>query len=250
MRKLIDCGAPVFVDNVNRFQALAEGQRGLASGARSFLIVDALIEGLGAGIIREGRIEHGAHDLSGEIGHMILDPDGYPCICGGRGCFEAMVSSRRLLENVGNGYAAHADSLIFSGSPAGHAGIEDVFKAFKEGDDFAKRIIDDMIRWFAHGLNNVVMVYDPEMIIIQGIYTCLGEYFLRGLRDRLSTLSLPAIRKDVRIEYSSFGPERGIIGGSLFVCQSYFQTDVWRKLSAMTGRHPDTADVPTVSSRT
>ena len=231
LKRLVPIAAPIHVDNVNRYQALAEGEKGLAAGKRNFLIVDALVEGLGAGIITGRKIEPGSHKLAGEIGHMILDPDGYPCICGSRGCFEAMVSVKRLLENVRNGYRQHPDSLIFQGRTPDHVGVGVVFDAFSKGDQFAKWIIDETILWFARGLNNVIMVYDPEMIILQGIYTALGSYFLNELRKLLGTLSLPAIKKDLQIEYSNFGPERGIVGGSLYACQSYFDHDLWKQLS-------------------
>jgi predicted NBD/HSP70 family sugar kinase len=233
LQKLVQIDAPIHVDNVNRYQALAEGEKGLAFGRRNFLIVDALIEGLGAGIITGGKIEPGTHKLAGEIGHMILDPDGYPCICGSRGCFEAMVSVRRLLENVRTGYGQHPDSLIFRGRTPDQVSVGAVFEAFRRGDQFAKWIIDETILWFARGLNNVIMVYDPEMIILQGIYTELGSYFLNELRKLLGTLSLPAIQKDLRIEYSNFGPERGIVGGSLYACQNYFDRDLWKQLSML-----------------
>ena len=162
---------------------------------------------------------------------MILDPQGYPCICGSMGCFEAMVSVKRLKENVRNAYPSHSDSLIFANCPVEAVGTEEVFGAFQKGDTLAREIVDDVILWFAHGLNNVIMVYDPEMIILQGIYTELGSYFLKELRNRLRTLSLPAITKNVQIEYSKFGPERGVVGGSLHACNSYFNGDFWKKLA-------------------
>jgi predicted NBD/HSP70 family sugar kinase len=232
--KRMGAAVPVYVDKVNRFQALAEGSLGLAKGAQSYLIVDALVEGLGAGIVRGGRMIHGAHELSGEIGHMILDPDGYPCICGARGCFEAMVSARRLMDNVEAGRASHPDSILSAGPRV--QSVETVFDAFKRGDPFARKLVDEVIRWFALGLNNVLMVLDPEIVILQGIYSAISDYFLSELKRRMHLLGLPAIARDPRIEYSAFGPERGIVGGSLFVCQNYFASGVWEDLPAQETR--------------
>ncbi len=234
--KKVDLNVPVYVDNVNRYQALAEREKGIARGKDNFLIVDALIEGLGAGFIVGGEIKHGAHNLAGEIGHMILDPHGYPCICGGVGCFEAMVSVKRVLKNVRDGYEQYPDSLIFHNRKPSSVKIEHVFEAFGKADAFAKAIIDDVIMWFALGLSNVLMVYDPQMIILQGIYTELGDYFLNELRSRVKTVSLPAIKKNIQIEYSKFGPERGVTGGAAYVCGNYFKRDLWKKLGSLTAQ--------------
>jgi N-acetylglucosamine repressor len=230
--KHVQLKVPLYFDCVNRFQALAERDKGLAQGKDNFVIVDALQEGLGAGFIVKGEIKHGAHNLSGEIGHMILDPDGAPCICGGRGCFEAMVSEKRVLKQAREGFTSHPDSLIFRSRTPESVGREHLFDAFRKGDTFAKEIVDDVIQWFAYGLINVIMVVDPELIILQGIYSELGDYFLDGLRDRIARSSLPAIRKNVQIVYSRFGPERGVVGGAAYVCDTYFDHDIWKKLRA------------------
>ena len=99
LRQAIDAGidAPLFLDCVNRYQAIAEQVRGVAAGATNFIIIDALDEGLGSGIVLHGTLMQGNQALSGEIGHMTVDPvHGVPCICGNRGCFEAMVSAKRI----------------------------------------------------------------------------------------------------------------------------------------------------------
>ena len=218
---------PVYVDNVNRFQALAERDKGIAGGLDDFVIVDALPEGLGAAFVFKGEIKHGAHNLSGEIGHMILDPDGSHCICGGTGCFEAMVSVKRVLEMVRRGWEDHRESLIFQGHPPQAVRIEHVFEAFRRGDRFAKETVDDVIEWFAHGLINVIMVVDPAMIILQGIYNELGDYFLNGIREAIRKDSSAWMRKGVEIRYSRLGPERGMLGGAAYVCDRHFESAIW-----------------------
>ena len=216
----------IFMDCTNRYQAFAEKLQGLGIGKDNFIIVDAIEEGLGAGIIVGGRIKHGAQNISGEIGHMILCPDSkIKCICGGEGCFEAMVSTKRILKNIRDGYEEHKDSLIFQGRDPRSIEMEHLFEALNNNDDFAKEIIDDVIKWFALGLSNVIVVYDPQMIIIQGIYVNAGDYFISNLRQQIKKLSLPRVEKNVVIEYSKLGWERGVIGGAAYVCWNYFEQD-------------------------
>jgi predicted NBD/HSP70 family sugar kinase len=103
--------------------------------------------------------------------------------------------------------------------------MDHLFAALNSNDNFAKEIIDDVIKWFALGLSNVIVVYDPQMIIIQGIYVNAGEYFLNNLRHKIKELSLPRVEKNVVIEYSKLGWERGVIGGAAYVCWDYFERE-------------------------
>lgn len=94
--------APILIENVNRLQAIAEKEKGVAVGVTNFIIIDALDEGLGSGIVTHGELMMGNQSLSGEIGHMMVNPiDGAPCICGATGCFEAMVSAPDPWHNQG-----------------------------------------------------------------------------------------------------------------------------------------------------
>lgn len=214
---------PIFVDNVNRWQALAERDKGVAGGVTDFLVVDMLDEGLGAGIVTHGELMRGAQALSGEIGHMILNPvDGASCICGSRGCFEAMVSMKRLVELARQAHARGVASALFERSPDGECGLADVCELASRGDALCVELLDDVARWFLVGLGNVIMVNDPELVIIQGPLVSAGEPFLRRLRERLQSLGLPHVEKRVRIEYSRLGEERGVIGGAAFALAEFF----------------------------
>ena len=84
-------GVPVYVDNDVNALALAEWTWGAGRGARS-LVMLALGTGVGGGIILDGRLHRGQAGFGGELGHVPIDFDGPPCICGGRGCLKAYVS--------------------------------------------------------------------------------------------------------------------------------------------------------------
>jgi predicted NBD/HSP70 family sugar kinase len=218
------CTAPIFIDCVNRYQAIAEQEKGVAGGVTNFIIIDALNEGLGAGIITHGELVRGSQSLSGEIGHMTLNPvDGPPCICGNRGCFEAMVSARRLQELIREARERGVGSALFSnGSAPRDVGIETVCDLAAGGDAFCGSLVDDVARWFVVGLGNVIMVNDPELIVIQGLYLRAGARFLDKLRSGIQRIGLPDVNKQVRIEYSTLGDERGAVGGAAFLVADFF----------------------------
>jgi len=224
--RLIPVEVPVYIDGVNRLQAFAEQIKGKAIGKKNFIIVDAMEEGVGAGIIVDGRILYGTHYLSGEIGHMILDPDGPECICGGKGCFESIVSVKNVTRIMRSGFDAHRESLIYRGTKHGEVSIRELFKAAEELDPYAVMIIEDIASAFARGLNNVVMINDPQLIVIQGIYNQAGHVFLEKLRKAINQLSFPHLKRGVDLVYSSFGDERGAVGaGSYGVCKYFNLAD-------------------------
>jgi predicted NBD/HSP70 family sugar kinase len=214
-------GAPIFVDCVNRYQAIAERNRGAAAGAENFIIIDALNEGLGSGIFLHGTLLKGNQSLSGEIGHIVVNPvDGVPCICGHRGCFEAMVSARRILGLVEAARARGERSILFEDKRP--VGLDALCAAALQGDQLSVSLIDDVARWFLVGLGNIIMVNDPELVVIQGQYVKAGECFLSRLREGIKHIGLPDVEKKVRIQYSSLGEERGVIGGAAFVLDDFF----------------------------
>ena len=217
------CDVPMFLDCVNRYQAIAEREKGVAAGVTNFIILDALNEGLGAGIVTHGELMRGSQSLSGEIGHMTLNPvDGPDCICGNRGCFEAMVSARRLRELIAQALQRGVRSELFAGGSAEDAGIDTVCALAARGDAFCRTLVQDAARWFTVGLGNVIMVNDPELIVIQGMYLAAGACFLDQLRNGIRHVGLPDVDKRVRIEYSTLGEERGVIGGAAFAVADFF----------------------------
>jgi len=214
---------PVFVENVNRLQALAERDKGVASGVTNFLVVDMLDEGLGGGIVAHGELMRGAQALSGEIGHMILNPvDGPVCICGSRGCFEAMVSMKRVRQLALQARERGVASALYQRSARGEYSLDDVCELASGGDPLCLELLDDMARWFLVGLGNVIMVNDPELVVIQGQVVKAGQRFLDRLRQGIRRIGLPDVEKRVRIEYSRLGDERGVLGGAAFALADFF----------------------------
>ena len=100
--------------------------------------------------------------------------------------------------------------------------IDAVCELAGKGDPFCVSLIDDVARWFIVGLGNIIMVNDPELIIIQGQYVKPASFFMERLREGLRHIGLPDVEKKVRIEYSSLGEERGVIGGAAFAVADFF----------------------------
>ena len=226
MKKLVSealvLNAPIYVDNQIRFQVLGEKSLGVAGQKKNIIVLEGG-EGLVAGIIVKNEIKRGVHYLAGEVGHMIINPDEDTlCSCGGSGCFEMMVSTKRVLASAQERRANYPDSIIYSGSDSSETTIEDVFDAANSGDELARVLVDETIKWFTIGISNMILMYDPEVVVIQGLYAKAGPYFLENLRKGVNTCSLVRIEKDVEIQYSLLGEDRGVLGGAAFVVAEYF----------------------------
>jgi glucokinase len=91
---------PVFVDNDAKALALGEGWTGAASGARNYIGM-VVSTGIGGGIVLDGRLLEGDGGNAGHVGHVIVEPDGEQCGCGGRGCVEAVASGSAIARITG-----------------------------------------------------------------------------------------------------------------------------------------------------
>jgi glucokinase len=104
-------GLPTFVDNDAKALALGEGWRGAARGVADYLAM-VVSTGVGGGIVLEGRLLDGAAGNAGHIGHVVVEPDGRACACGGRGCLEAEASGTAIRAATGRPAAEAAPEVV------------------------------------------------------------------------------------------------------------------------------------------
>lgn len=213
----------VIVDNHSRFQVFAEKILGLGKEKNNVVAIQAG-KGLVAGVIIEDEIKRGNHYLIGEIGHMVVDPEAREiCACGGKGCFEAMVTTNRILRMAREKYKDYTDSIIFKKNDSDNIDIDDIFDASNKGDKLALELINDAINWFGIGISNIILMYDPQIVIIQGIFTRAGEYFIESLKEKINKISLFSIKRKTEIKYSKLGDKAGVLGAASYVLSKYFE---------------------------
>jgi len=213
----------VFIDNGVRFQAFAEKTFGAAKKEENIIAIQAG-KGLAAGVIAENKIKRGKHYIIGEIGHMVINPeDKEVCVCGGKGCFEVMVSTKRILRIAKGKFNDYPESLIFNGKAIDEINMFDIFGALKKKDKLATELIDDVVNWFAIGISNIILTNDPQIVVIQGIFTKAGKYFLDNLKEKINKISLQKIKKETDIKYSELGDNVCALGASSYVLYKYFE---------------------------
>lgn len=215
---------PVVVDNNVRTMALGETYFGAGRGVDSLAFVYGRV-GVGAGLIFNGQVFRGSTKGAGEIGHTpVLLRGGETCRCGNRGCLETLVSENALLRQADQiarrnpgGILAHTLADENDISP-----IERVFRAGRSGDDQVRAMLEDRSYYLGAALAGLVNIFNPELILLGGIFARGQDFFLEPVRRAVAELSFGGMGKRVRIEATSFGWKAGVLGASALALMNLF----------------------------
>jgi glucokinase len=192
-------GCSVALDNDANCAALAEGWVGAARDVESFLLI-TLGTGVGGGVVLAGRLWRGESGRAGELGHVVVDPDGRPCGCGSRGCLETVASA--------TGIARQAASAGLEGS------VEDLARAARAGGSGEREIFDEAGRALGIAISDWLNILDVHTILIAG-----------GVAGALDLLG-PALEREVERRVYAFdsshlalipallGEDAGIVGAA------------------------------------
>lgn len=210
-------GLPVAVDNDATCAAWAEHEWGACAGADHAFVI-TLGTGIGAGLIADGRLLRGAYGMAGEPGHMTVDPDGPPCPCGRRGCWERYASGSglgRLAREAAVAGRAEAAVARAGGDPEDVKG-EHLTAAARDGDREALAVVEEFGWWVALGIANLANVLDPSAVVIGGGLVAEGELLLDPTRRAFAGLVLASDhRPGVAIRGAELGERAGAIGAAL-----------------------------------
>lgn len=210
-------GCTVHVDNDATCAAASEWLFGAARGATDMILV-TLGTGIGGGLIAGGKLQRGKHGFAGEYGHMVVDPDGPPCPCGRRGCWERYASGSglaRLAREAAVGRRVNRVLQIAGGDPEAVRG-EMVMQAAREGDADALAVIDDFGRWVALGLVNLTNTLDPEMFVLGGGLAAGSDLYLEPIKKWFRELIYqPELRPMPEVAFAEWGERAGAVGAAL-----------------------------------
>ena len=177
-------GIPTVVENDVRAAALGLHRRRLFGPVESLALL-AIGTGISAGVVIDGVLHRGANGLAGEIGHVIVEPDGLRCACGNRGCFETVAAGPAICRRTLAGWAARGNGKEHD-TPASRApGAEAVFAAAAAGDRSRARSSSPTGRAIAWGIHLLALAYDVERIVIGGGVSHAGDAFMAPIRREL-----------------------------------------------------------------
>ena len=185
------------VENDATCAALGEWKSGAAQGATDAWVI-TLGTGIGGGFISSSVLQRGAHGFAGEVGHMVVDPDGPLCPCGRNGCWERYAS--------GNGLSYLAN---------GEKG-EDVLSRAKDGAADAIDVVDTFAKWVALGLVNLTNMTDPDVIVVGGGVIVSADVVMPRIAHWFEQLLYsPKHRAHPRLVAAQLGEQAGAIGAAM-----------------------------------
>ena len=200
-------GLPVHLQDDSSLVAYAQKEFSEFSGSGTLISVD-IGEGVGAGIIVDGKIFEGANGMAGEFGHISVDCNGALCKCGGRGCLETMVSIPAIL-----GRMKEKEGLK-------QLSWKEAVEGVKSGNSLGLEVVREAARRLAYGLNNLINLIDPQAIIISGEITALEDAFMQPLTQTLNQMVLLADKRSLQVQYSKITGNAVTLGGARYALDS------------------------------
>jgi len=208
---------PVWVENDANAAAWAEHRFGAARGAAVALCV-TLGTGIGGGMVLGGELFRGAFGVAGEWGHLRVVPGGRRCACGNRGCWEQYASGRALArdarELAENSPVAARRMIELAGQFGALQGTH-VTAAALEGDGAALDLVTEMGEWLGQGIAGLAAILDPDVVVVGGGVSELGELLLAPARARYAAvLTGRGFRPELTVRVAELGAAAGLVGAA------------------------------------
>ena len=203
---------PVVVENDVNAAAWGEFRFGAGADVDDLLMV-AVGTGVGGGIVIKGQLLRGSFGVAAEIGHLRVVPEGLPCGCGMRGCWEQYASGRALVREA-RAHVRPGDPLLerAGGDPARIDGPL-VTRAAQDGDAMCVRLLTDLGHWLGEGIASLATVLDPRVVVIGGGVSEAGDLLMAPAQESFES-HLPAAehRPHLELRLATLGNEAGMIG--------------------------------------
>lgn len=199
---------PLYIENEANASADAEAFINF-NNVKNSLIFLSITEGVGAGIIIGDSVYTGCNKRAGEFGHMTIVKDGKQCSCGKNGCWELYASKKAL----SNEY-----KKVFNNK---NMKLREFFEKTKE-DLKAKEILDNYLGYLAEGIKNIILMLDPENIILGGEICNFKTLIEDNLKDKTFKENSFYGEKDCKINFSDLNENASIFGAALLPMKKIF----------------------------
>ena len=191
-------GLPVQVENSGRACALAQmwALRGDLAMATGDLVFVSVSDGVGVGVIMNGEVLRGRHNIAGEFGHVPLSLDGPKCSCGAHGCWEAYISNRATLARY---FGRAANTATLEDAKHRQFSVEDLITRARGSDAKAVAAIEATARYLGLGLASVINVLDPARVYVGGEITLAWDLIEGTVRTALGERALTSAAAETEI---------------------------------------------------
>ncbi|MCX6461146.1 MAG: ROK family protein [Actinobacteria bacterium] len=212
-------GIPVRLHNDAKCMVIAEHWLGAGVGHQSLLGI-VVSTGVGGGVILGGRVFDGISGNAGHVGHIVVEPDGVPCGCGGRGCLEAVSRGPAIAEwATERGWVPSRGDL---GATAEALTID-----ARAGDQVALEALRRAGTGLGIGIASALATLDVELVVLGGGVSQAGALLYGPMHEALRHYASLGFTRSVPVAAAAFGPQAGVIGAAALVHQgaAYWSAD-------------------------
>ncbi len=213
--------APVVVLNDVKSFTLSQIWKGVKREHKNFLVV-TIGTGIGLGIVTGGKLYLG-NGNAGELGHMVVNPDGKKCTCGKRGCLETEVSFKALVEEIKMQSNLEIDKVISVSRENEEDTFLQILRMMKEKDErMFESSFENFKKFLGIALVNLVNIFNPPLIILGGEALEFGKYFVKEVSNYVHDNAFNAFGKDVEIVEDTLGEDAWSLGVIYLLTQRSF----------------------------
>jgi glucokinase len=207
-------GLPVYIDNDANVAALAEHLYGAGRGAENVVML-TLGTGIGGGLILNGEVFRGTTGAASELGHIVIKEDGHPCQgnCPNRGCVETYASGTALAREGAAAAKREPESALAKAVEDGPITGKVVTELALSGDPVAKEVVAEAGKHLGVALASLANIFDPDVFLIGGGVSAVGDLILDPARAELGTRALPPMN-GIPVKLAELGPDAGMIGAA------------------------------------
>lgn len=202
-------GLPCILDNDVNMVAVAESRYGAARGARNVCCL-TVGTGVGGGLLFEGELYRGESMSAGELGHIPVEPEGLPCVCGNRGCLERYIGREGLVRLARIAMRGKRSVLTHVGELTPVA----IADAARRGDGVARAVWEKAGYYLGLGMVGIVNLLNPDVIVVGGGIGNAGNLLLNPARRIVRQRALQVPARHVRIVRAALGEDAGVIGAA------------------------------------
>ncbi len=188
---------PIYINNEANYSVLGEH---IFSYHYDNMISLNIKTGIGMGIIIDKHLYNGKYGSAGEIGHMIIVPNGIPCPCGNKGCFEQYASEDSFIQKYGD------------------LNYESYLQKLAQNDPVLLNSIEEVINYLSIGINNILTIFNPQAIIINSKYYQHIPNLIVRIKEKLSSI----MNVDYTIKLSKLGKRACVLGGAATVVKNFY----------------------------
>lgn len=207
-------GKKVFILNDANAAALGEAKFGATAQYQSSILL-TLGTGVGGGMVFDGKLIEGFKSAGAELGHITIRKGGIPCACGRKGCYEKYASATALISQTRHAMVDNPQSQLWDivNGKLENVDGRTVFIAAKNGDETAKKVIEEYVGYLSEGIADFVNILRPEAIVLGGGVANEGEVLFEPLRKAVDARSYIAMDiVPLKIVGAKLGNRAGVYG--------------------------------------